>query len=315
MDKLFRFIAFLLLFAVVLGCAVSLVPDEFTQSYQRVWVRQYDYFRSLKGEKILFLGPSSLSQGLDLDYMEELTGTQCAIIGNHAGHGFPFLTNMSKVNLKAGDTVVIEYVGSLMDFCAPELMLTGVGKRYDMYRFFAKETWGKLLEAYPTYIQKNLSYWRDGGYHPDGMMSLSSYDFRGNMTFVRVGTTNPDPFTGPMIDYYRADAEFDEDFISYLNEYIKWCHERDITVLFTVQPNFDESITYTEEDADIYDNRLQAMLDAPLVSRHNDYVFTREFSYETTHLNTAGAHLRTEMLFEDIKPFLKSTENENPKSE
>lgn len=304
MKNLIRTIVFLLLFSIVLFLAVNIIPDEFKESYQRVWVRQYDYFRSIEGNKILFLGPSSFSQGLDIDYMEELTGKQCAIIGNHFGHGYPFLTNMSKVNLKSGDVVVIEYVTTEVDQCAPELLLTGVGKRYDMYRFFPKEIWKKLLEAYPAYLQKNLSYWREGGYHPEGMHSMSAYDYRGNMTYLREGTTNPDPYTGTMIDYYTAGTEFSEDYITYLNDYINWCRNRGVTVLFTVQPNFDESIAYTEEGADAFDDDVQSLLDAPLISRHNDYVFTREFSYETTHLNSAGAKLRTEMLYNDMKPYI-----------
>lgn len=302
MNKIIRLLSFVLIFILLFLLLVIAIPDQFGESYQRAIVRQYDYFSKLNSGKIVFLGPSSLAFGLDADYMSELTGEPCAILGNHMGHGLPFVMEMSKTNLLPGDTVVVEYVNYPLGACGPEYVLSGIGKRYEMYRFIIPLLRKSMLQGYPSYIKKSINYWLNGGYHPKGEYSIHAFDEKGNMTILREGTLNPYPYTDPQTDL-SCKREFEQEYIDYINDYVEWCKNKGITVLFACMPSFDESVINIQF-SDSYDSQLQDVLDAPLVTKTSNYLFSREYSQQGTHLNTAGARIRTERLYNDIRPYL-----------
>ena len=139
MKYIFRGTAFISGFCIFMLLLTILLPDPFGRAYQRALVYQYKYYQSLQGNKITFVGNSSLSFGLDLDRMEALTGRPCAILGNHGGYGMSFLMEMSKSNMQEGDIIVLELVENYIDTCGEDLLLTGIGHEYEMYKFFIPE--------------------------------------------------------------------------------------------------------------------------------------------------------------------------------
>ena len=304
---LFVFI-FLLLFLLII-CAV---PDQFDQSYQRAIVRQYDYYRSLGNHKIVLIGGSSLSFGIDLDYMKELTGRDCAILGNHFGDGILLQLEMAKSNLKSGDIVIIEYMNYELKSAEGELLLSGLGKRYDLHRFFPSEMITTILRSYPGFFMKNLNYWRNWGYDPDEPYCLSFYDEKGNMTGYRGECLIPEQYTQEVEEQYKyADYEsmragINQPFIDRLNDFAQDCKKIGVEVYLTF-PNYYEAAIHNGEYMDIYDQRLEELLQIKLISNSRDYIFPREYTYDAiAHCNTAGAKYRTELLYRDLIPFLGS---------
>ena len=305
MKNLVRVISFILVFVLLLLLIVVAVPDSFSTAYQRAIVRQYDYYKNIKGNKVVFLGCSTLAFGFDLDYMEDLSGKQCAMLGNHLSHSLPFLIEMSKSNLQSGDVVVAEFIDSSLETIGAEYLLTGIGKRYDMYKFIIPETRKTVASFYPLVMKKNIMYSFQGGYQPIGYYALSSFDDRGNFVYYREGTRNTESDPEPS-EVLSADVDFDPDYIAYLNSFNTWCNDHGVTFLITVVPFRAKMVKSDDASADAYDAALQSVLDAKLVSHSKDYFFADEYSFESNHLNTAGARLRTEKLFNDIKPYLES---------
>ena len=148
----FLCISFLLFMALFLN-----YPDRYCDSFQRVLVRQYDYLQECKeDEKIIVIGTSALSFGFDIDTMQKLSGKKTVILGNHIGDGTPFEIEMSKSALTEGDIVVIELYDQAMDEGAAMLLLTGIGHRVEMYRFFVPELWGKVAQTIPAFVRKTM---------------------------------------------------------------------------------------------------------------------------------------------------------------
>ncbi len=309
MKKFIRFVSFFLVLALFLFSVIMLIPDQFEGSYQRVLVTQYDYYRSIEENKIVFIGNSSLAYGLDLDLMEELTGRKCAIIGNHAGYGMTYLIEMSKSNLKSGDIVVIEFSSMSINSCGTELLHTGIGKRLDMYRFVYSGVADQMLEAYPSYLKKNLNYFLRGGYEPSGIYCAESFDERGNMIAPREGCVIPYPFddeAAKIFTWKYFATEFESAFIDYLNEYTRYCEKLGVEVYYTIPYYLDESVKSSEETIEQHDEVLSAQLNAPLISKSSDYIFPREYIYNAiAHCNTVGAQHRTRLLYNDLKPYLE----------
>ncbi|MBQ3373438.1 MAG: hypothetical protein IJG40_09945 [Oscillospiraceae bacterium] len=317
MKHLLKAIAFVLVFVFAFFLVVYSVPDQFEQAYQRAIVRQYDYYRTIKGHKIVFIGESGLSFGLNLDYMEELSGLPCAILGNHYGEGLLFQLNMAKSNLKPGDTAVIVYTNYTMPPGEAELLLSGIGKRIDLYRFFPKELMGKIIFGFPSYFRKNLDYWRKWGYHPLSPYFLPSYDERGNMILPREECLLPEDYTQEAgdhfgwADFWVQKRDIEPDFVNSLNKFVYWCRRRDVKVLFTIPCYYEKAIPdgYDEMIMEEFDNALRVALDGELISHSRDYIFPREYMYDTAaHCNTIGANHRTELLYRDLSPYMATKE-------
>ena len=306
-GTLFIFICFLLFILII-----CVVPDQFEQSYQRAIVRQYDYFKSLGNNKIVLIGGSSLSFGIDLDYMEELTGRDCVILGNHFGDGLLFQMEMAKSNIKCGAPIVIEYMNYETRSAEGELLLSSVGKRYDLHRFFPTEMITTILRSFPGYFMKNLNYWRSWGYSPEKPYTVYVYDERGNMTDYRGECWIPEEYTPEVEELYKyADFEsftygINHDFIDKLNEFAIFCRQAGAEVYISF-PNYYKEAVHNIEYTDIYNERLAEMLQIKLISRSRDYIFSRDYTYDAiAHCNTAGAKYRTELLYRDLMPFLGS---------
>lgn len=303
--RLLKFLALGIVFSV-LATSILLwsVPDVYSNAYQRAIVSQYNYYKELKGNKIVFIGNSSLSFGLDLNLMEELTGRPCSILGNHAGMDQKYFLEMSKKNLNAGDVVVIEYAGR---GTGTQLLLTGIGKNYEMYQFFNGE-WGEVLKGLPEYLQKSLSYTiSNSGYHASGSYSMDSYDNRGNMSVYRGECEIPFPYTDEVAKTYSwktYTTEFDPESIDILNQYIDYCESMGVHVYITQQNYLDEAVKSSEEEIVKSDQTLSQLLHAPLISDSRDYIFSREYTYNAiAHCNTLGAQKRTRLLFHDLSQY------------
>lgn len=305
MKKIFRMALFILGFCCVVVTTCVLLPDPFDKAYQRAIVKQYDYYKGIEGNKIVFVGNSSLSFGFDLDTMEELTGEQCVVLGNHAEYGMSFLLEMSKVNLESGDIVVLEMLSNTIDQCGENLLLTGIGDRYEMYKFFIPEVRGEILAYYPSYINEVIMYNLNAGYSAAGSYSMDSYDERGNMIYERLECEIPEPYTEEVAKIYTyvsfTDDSYEAEYVEYVNEYIAYCNELGVKVYITIPCYYDKAVISTKEDMESFDNTLRRTFNAPVISKQSDYIFGREYIYNAiAHCNTEGAKYRTKLIYEDM---------------
>lgn len=317
MKIILRFIAFILVFVILFALIFVAFPDQFGNAYQRVLVKQHDYLKSVKNQdKIVFIGASSLAFGYDIDVMENLTGKPCPVIGNNMSQGFRYLFEMVKPYIKSGDTVVIE--------CAPEyeenndgfeLLITGIGKRFDMYRYFTKDMWKAAADVYLNYIEKNIKYFRSiEGYSPAAPYSADATNEKGAMTFFREECLlsegylngNPDDNEEGRIyaDFKGKLHHFKKDNLIYFNEFATYCKNKDINVYFTIAPIY-EDVVVNLADYGTFFNTISDNLSAPLISDCYDYLFPRDYIYDAeAHCTSAGAEYRTNLLFNNIKPYI-----------
>ena len=300
-------LGFLLLFSVFFTLFMRVLPDPYTTAYQRAIVRQYDHFRAIEGNKMVFIGNSSLSFGFDLNLMEDLSEKPCAILGNHAGMGLTYFLEMSKENLQRGDVVVVEYSDSALKNMGTQLLFSGIGQRADMYRYFPLKHWKNVFLEYPTYTKKTMNYMLAGGMESSGSYSIASYDERGNMSLYREACNIPSPYTEEVAKTYQwatFDTAYSTESVENLNAYTAWCHARGIQVYVIGGVYLDEAVRSTEEEIEKSDQALAALLDAPLITNTSDYIFTRDYIYNAImHCNTLGAQRRTTQIHEDLMSY------------
>ena len=315
MKNLLRFVSFFIIGMVVFAVLVVIIPDQYEEIYQRSIVNQYEYLKSIDGNKVIFIGNSSLMFGLDLDEMDKLLADKnkkSVLLGGHVSYGLQYFIEMSKSNIRAGDVVVIEFPGPIdLNNFNPDLLLTGIGKKYEMYKYFPKDKLKIVASRYPKYIKDNLNYFLGGGYHSGGPYSMEAMDYRGSMVIDRGDCEIPTPYEyATSIDeqYQWFSIEGftpDKKFVDYLNSYTEYCRSIGVNVLFTVPVYLDEAVVSSSDGMDEYDESWANALTGEYVSHQRDYVFTREYIFnQSAHLNSRGAVLRTDMLYEDIKNYL-----------
>ncbi len=290
-------------FLAVFIILYSILSVEFKDSYQRVLVRQYDYLNAQTENKIIFIGTSTLAFGFDMDTMSAHTGKPSVLLGGHIGYGSPFLIEMSKSNLKEGDIVVIELYDQRMNEGATELLLTGIGTRFDMLHCFVPELRQDALLAAPGVLRKEINHLIEGDVGFKGVFVGSSMDERGNMTVLREGCLLTDPYDGSNGWALFEPKPLDSDFADYLNEYTALCEEKGVKVYYTVQHTFKDMVAATEEQMDERDAIWQEQLDAPIISRSKDYVLDRKYIWDG-HCNSLGQIYRTELIYKDLEPYL-----------
>ncbi|MEG0654920.1 MAG: hypothetical protein RR463_07680 [Hydrogenoanaerobacterium sp.] len=284
------------------------IPNQYDTSYQRAISRQYNTYKTMGENKIILIGGSSLSFGLDLNRLEELSGRSCQILGNHAGMGLTYFIEMSKCNIKKGDVVIIEYANHSVNTLGTELLLTGIENNFEMYRFFRLGNLEAVVKGYPNYVSKKIEYCLFSPYVATGSYSMEAYDQRGNMTYPRDGCIIPTPFTKEVEEIYGVVSwgnNYDEEFIEYINEYISYCNQKGAQVLVTKIPWLDEAVRSSKSEIISSDETLRNLLAAPLISSSLDYIYGREYMYNSiAHCNTAGVQKRTEQLYLDMLPYL-----------
>jgi len=307
MKNVYSSIAFITI-GLTLGSAFCFfAPKSFKDSYQSMLLCQYDHYRSITTPgKILVIGGSSVAFGIDLDVMEAKTGCSCTEFGVHLGTGYSFLMEASKCNLHSGDIVVIEFFNHSIDDFDPELILSGIGDRLDMYRFFLPVYITKVAADYPRYIAKryfyNLFTYQDNGY--DDL----NFDARGCMTIQRdeKNAPNIDEFTKGNEPFSYPD-DLAEDFIEYLSDYVDYCQSLGVKVFFTYPPYMKENWDWNGIDFKRYDEEFASKLPAPLITSLEDAIYSKEYIWGFPfHLNTEGAKIRSERLAEALKPYLES---------
>ena len=310
MKKLFKFISFFI-FCIILTIILWLSPDSFYKSYQRAIVRQYDYLiQNKNSRKIILVGASTLAFGIDTNLMSQLTDRKCILLGNHAGFGHLFFLNMAEKNSQRGDIIVFEFSNNTPDQCGAELLLTGIGKRYDMYFYFHPKIHSKIFAGLFTYITKNIYYKLQGDYQPKGY-DLSMFDNNGNMIANRLSYLNLNEMKADKshFGYFNAKeakANLSLEFLDLVNNIAKKCKAKGVEVYITFPPHCQEFVTSSKEDAQEYDNYISNKLTyCKTISKSIDYHFSQKYIYDgSPHLTTEGAKYRTQKLYNDLKPYL-----------
>lgn len=167
-------------------------------------------------------------------------------------------------------------------------------------------------KIFPYVLEKELRLLAPGGYHAAGPYSMEAYDWRGNYIYPRGECTLPSPFDDKAAETwgyvtfgsFRMDAESRD----YLNDYISYCECRGVKVYVTTAYYLDEAVRSTDEEGfEQYDQCMREQIHAPLISRTKDHMFPRKFIYNAVrHANDAGMRYQTELLYRELRPYLKT---------
>ena len=309
------FLAMLLVFItpiVTVGVVAFALPPVYDNTFIGELGEKYDRLKSIDEPKIVIIGGSSVAFGIDSKLMEEKLGMKVVNFGLYANLGTKLMIDLSKANINEGDIIIL----------APEM------SEQTLSLYFNAETFMQALDGNPSmllnvdtknyesivgaswkFAYEKLNYLRTGT-RPEnaGAYKKENFNEYGDNVFDRpynemTQTTNIINLT------FRTNYEDDketkyEEYIDYVNDYIKFANRKGATVYYSLCP-MNKAALGEKNNADViydYYRNLVKSLNCKVISNVNDYLMDEGYFFDSEfHLNNAGVTVRTVKLIDDIK--------------
>ncbi|MCF2487357.1 hypothetical protein [Dyadobacter sp. CY347] len=269
-------------------------------------VDKHKLLSETKSPKIILVGGSNLSFGLESAKIEDAFHLPVINSAIHAGIGLKFYFSDIKQYIRQGDIVVIvpEYSQYYSDSFYGSLELVSI--LFDVYpegrKLIDKKQWYHLAKLIPTYAATKLSYQSTTKFNTRkvGVYDRKSFNSRGDAYIhwslprqqVAVAKKN------------SPDDKARDESILFLKECLKFIAARNATMI--VLPPVYQGSSYENQEKLI--NQIFAKVqasDLPLAAEPIRYKFPDSLFYNTNyHLTKAGVDLRTSLLIEDIAPYI-----------
>ena len=303
------FVAFLLPLAIVISLA-ALTPVQYGETFYRALPDKFDRLMSTEGKKIVVVGGSSVAFGLDSELLEEYTGMPCVNFGLYAALGTKLMLDLSRPGINDGDIVILAPeldAQTLSMYFSAESTLMATDGRYDLLKYVRGDDRLSLLGGLYGHAADKIAHMREGtAPSPVGVYRSDSFNEYGDIACERAENVMPlyyDPNTRVTLD---SDI-LDEDFIDYVNEYVRYCERRGASVYFSFCPVNEMALADGTDESTFakFESYLRRVLDCELISYLDDYVMEAGYFYDTNfHLNDAGVVVRTLNLAQDIRIIL-----------
>lgn len=304
---IFAFIIVLIM-PLIFIISVNLVcGNVYEQSYYAALGKQFDRLNGIDEKKVILVGGSSVTFGMDSVLFEKLYGRPIAAYGLYGTLGTKFMMDTCKNSVKSGDTVII----------APELL----PNTYSMW-FSADTVWKstegrgdirgrvdsgnaeEMAAAFLPYVMTKTGYALSGE-RPlaGGVYSNSAIDELGEITkgqresnIMRSGYLGEDIMDDP--------SQISSDFIDHVNDFTAHCKSKGAEVCFSFSPVNKKALEMQNIFADELYNIstfLAEKLDCEVISDPVQYAFDYRYFFDTNfHLNDSGVTHRTVQLVRDL---------------
>lgn len=294
----FFIIKLIVAFLLLLGYINWIVP-QYENGYNAALIDKVDRLESINEPKIVLLGNSNLTYGIDSQLIEEAIGMPVVNMGLHAANGNAFHEEMAKYNVVQGDIYILCHTSFDDDNTIKGTMAawSSIENHFNLWKILRKDDIETMVRAFPAYLKRCLNLYSSGtgNQDPGGVYARSAFNEYGDVAVLRKENeyTFGETVTPPGI------GDISIDRINELNNYLT---SRGAALLVAGYPigNGKKTVDTTEFIA--FQEQLSARLDCPVISNYVDYMFDYKYFYNTQfHLNSQGVEIRTSQLIADVK--------------
>lgn len=252
-------------------------------------------------KRIIFIGGSNLSFGLDSQMMKDSLNLNPINMGMHAGLGLKYMLEEAQPYIKENDVVVIipEYHQFYGDQVYGEEVLGQVALNINksLLKDFNFNQWMMLIKNIPIFIEEKVSY--------QSYVDPKSYNqknYYSKETFNKYGdaTKHWNVHVPRAPDVMKLTGKYNPQAMEYIRSFINTIPSE--TRVFISFPGFqNQSFASSEEEIDkIYKVLVDSKI--KLLGSPSRYEFDNSYFFNTSyHLNKEGTQLRTRLLIEDLK--------------
>lgn len=300
-KRIFTILILKLIVAVLLVIVYLffIVAPQYKGEYTGALIDKVERLRSIHEPKIVLIGNSNLSFGINSRIIENELEMPVVNMGLHGGLGNAFHEEMAKLNVTKGDVYILchsEYDDN-NSIPQPSLAWITLENHIGLWQLIRLDDIDELIEGLPIYIKRSTALYaaETGNIDPGGVYARSAYNEYGDIGVFREGNEYSfvDEVKAPEIGQVTAER------INKLNRYLS---DRGATLLVAGYPIANGSHTVHTDEFIRFQEELAASLECAIISNFADYMLDYSYFYNTSlHLNSEGANIRTRQLIDDIK--------------
>lgn len=280
-----------------------------TPTYLYSILDKHRLLRDSGSPRLLFVGGSNLSFGLDSERISRECGTTVVNMGIHGGLGLRYMLNDLRPFIRERDVVLIapEYDQFVHESGQADGDQELVNVLFDIYpdgrACVRPRQWMHLSRFLPTYAAKKLLL----SVKRAGMLIL------GKRTRTDFGVYGRRAFNehGDVVVHWRQPGEpfpthvvkgtVDLDAVAFLNSFVDFLESKKARAFFLYPCFSSTSFGASQGFIQSLDRTLHDSLLFPILSTPDRYVFSDNLFFNTSyHLNKAGVDLRTGRVIEDL---------------
>lgn len=274
-----------------------------------------------KDRKTVLVGGSSVLYGLGAKQLEQETGQPTVNFGLHAALPLYYLLNEAKGALCEGDTLILSLEWQV--FTQDETNLTEVFVGYllgDDPKGFRKlkdgAQWEVILASKASRILLPIRFSEDQSewfqWVTDGWVAKEFFNDRGDYLknterdrgeYQRKVIENMPPM---LPGYFKIN--FKSLNWSRFKKFLKWCHGKDIRVLYVFPPMMDipeHRLPEVKADVQIFAKALEAE-GVTIVLTQEESLYPKDWFFDSFyHLTSDARKRRTDQLLEKIRPLAR----------
>lgn len=251
--------------------------------------------RNATSPRLIVIGGSNLSFGLDSSLLEESLGYDVVNMGLHSGLGTRYMLAQVEPHLEAGDVVVLSFEYHLLNGGGtnqglPESLAEFPGGlRY--LRSSDHMELGTFLRAFQKRAQRFIGFIKE----PDGpVYRRSGFDHNGDL-ITHLGELSRE--FGPT--YKSFENPHSDAAMARIEAFHQAASHRGARVLLSFPPFPSE---YVAPQGDVWLASLRQSLDVPIISDPASYFFPKRQFFDTCyHLSGEGRQRRSEQLLKDLR--------------
>lgn len=285
-----------------------IIGSQYTYSYQASLIDKVERLESINKPKIILVGHSNLSFGIDSKILEEAMGMPVVNLGLHGGLGNAFHEEIAKLNINEGDIVIVCHTSfsDTDEINDTSLAWITVDNNNELWKIIRTKDYASMMKAYPDYLKNAFFLWllHKGNIDAGGCYSRSAFNEYGDVVFKpEEEQMDVEEFFANTDSNNIVVPQIGDVCINRLNEYNKYITDRGATLLIAGYPiAYGKYASFEECDFIEFKRELQDRLDCEVISDYTDYFYPYEYFYNTyLHLTKEGADVRTQQLISDIK--------------
>ena len=307
--KIFLIIFCLLVPFMVLTSFDLSIKNEYKDFYYAELSNMYNRLKTTEGKKVVIIGNSNVSFGVESKLFEELfddSSYSVVNFGLYGAIGTKAMLDLAKKHINKDDIIILipeEYNQSMSLYFSAKEMWYALDSNRSMFFDLDSRSKEALVGNYVDYVakkvysHKNISSTSNLGVYSvhsfDERCDMTNYDREYNIMFNDYDENNPIDLNSIIID---------DNFFNYINEYNLDILKKGAQMYYSFSPMNKESIVNNQEDIDKFYETLKDKIHFPIISDINNYILEKEWFYDSNyHLNTSGMKLRTYMLVNDLK--------------
>ncbi len=286
-----------------------IVKNQYNANYQASLNDKIVKLESIKTSKIILVGNSNLSFGINSKMIEDEFNMPVVNLGLHGGLGNAFHEEIAKNCVGRGDIVIVCHTEYSDDDKIADLDLAWitVEKNAKLWKCIRKEDAVDMLRAYPFYVSNAFFMWITGMGNKDTFDSYSRNAFNEYGDIVIRDDAEKKSAQQLFKEGSITVPEINDICINRLNALNDYILDVEATLLIAGYPIGYGEYTPSSNEYDAFQEELESKLRCEVISNFTDYFIPYEYFYDSKyHLTSDGADIRTRQLIDDLHNYFDS---------